>query len=85
MVDSTATHDLLTFLDASSGFNQIQMEPSDSEKVAFIIDKGMYCYLVMPLGFCNATVTFQRLVNKIFKKQIGQTIEVYIDDMVLKS
>ncbi|XP_063948038.1 uncharacterized protein LOC135152135 [Daucus carota subsp. sativus] len=85
MVDSTAGHELLTFLDASSGFNQIQMEPSDAEKTAFITDRGIYCYLAMPFGLRNAGATFQRLVNKMFKEQIGRTMEVYIDDMVVKS
>lgn len=70
MVDATAGHELLTFLDASSGFNQIQMEPSDAEKTAFIMDIGVYCYLAMPFGLRNASVTFQRLVNKMFKEQI---------------
>ncbi|XP_074324394.1 uncharacterized protein LOC141661310 [Apium graveolens] len=85
MVDSTAGHELLTFLDVSSGFNQIQMEPSDCEKTAFITDRGIYCYLAMSFGLRNVGATFQRLVNKIFKDQIGQTMEVYIDDMVVKS
>ncbi|XP_074326783.1 uncharacterized protein LOC141664728 [Apium graveolens] len=70
MVDLTAGHELLTFLDASSGFNQIPMEPSDCEKTAFITDRGIYCYLVMPFGLRNVGATFQRLVNKMFKDQI---------------
>ncbi|XP_017239352.2 uncharacterized protein LOC108212130 [Daucus carota subsp. sativus] len=85
MVDSTAGHELLTFLDASSGFNQIQMDPSDAEKTAFVTERGVYCYLAMPFGLRNASATFQRLVNKMFKDQIGKTMEVYIDDMVVKS
>ncbi|XP_017256033.2 uncharacterized protein LOC135147082 [Daucus carota subsp. sativus] len=85
MVDSTAGHELLTFLDASSGFNQIQMDPSDAEKTAFVTERGIYCYLAMPFGLRNASATFQRLVNKMFKDQIGRTMEVYIDDMVVKS
>ncbi|XP_017227992.1 uncharacterized protein LOC108203528 [Daucus carota subsp. sativus] len=85
MVDSTAGHELLTFLDASSGFNQIQMDPSDAEKTAFVTERGIYCYLAMPFGLRNASATLQRLVNKMFKEQIGKTMEVYIDDMVVKS
>ncbi|XP_074343068.1 uncharacterized protein LOC141680865 [Apium graveolens] len=85
MVDSTAGNELLTFLDASSGFNQIQMEPFDCKKTAFITDRGIYCYLAMPFGLCNAGVTFQRLVNKMFKDKIGKIMKVYIDDMVVKS
>ncbi|XP_074376777.1 uncharacterized protein LOC141718291 [Apium graveolens] len=84
MVDSMAGHELLTFLDASSGFIQIQMELSDCEKTAFITDRGIYYYLAMPFGLRNAGATFQRLVNKMFKEQIGRIMEVYIDDMVNK-
>lgn len=71
MVDSTAGYELLMFLDASSGFNQVQMELSDIEKTAFITDRGIYYYLAMLFGLCNAAATFQRLVNKMFKQQIG--------------
>ena len=85
MVDSMAGHELLTFMDTSSGFNQIQMHLSDAEKTAFVTDMGIYCYLAMQFGQRNAGATFQRLVNKMFKEKIGKTIEVYIDDMVVKS
>ena len=85
MVDATAGHEMLTFMDASSGFQQIQMEPSDQEDTAFMTPTGIYCYLAMPFGLKNAGATYQRLVNKMFKDQLGDTMEVYIDDMVVKS
>lgn len=61
------------------------MEPFDVEKIAFIIDRGIYYYLAMPFGLRNAGTTFQRLVNKMSKDQIARIMEVYIDDMVVKS
>ncbi|XP_074336482.1 uncharacterized protein LOC141673631 [Apium graveolens] len=85
MVDSTAGHELLTFLDASSGFNQIRMEPSDAEKIDFVTERGIYCYMAMPFGLRNAEATFQQPVNKMFKEHIGKIMEVYIDDMAVKS
>ena len=85
MIDATAGHELLTFMDASSGFHQIQMEPSDQEDTAFITPTGIYCYTAMPFGLKNAGATYQRLVNKMFKDKLGDTMEVYIDDMVVKS
>ena len=85
MVDATAGHEMLTFMDASSGFQQIQMEPSDQEDTTFITPTGIYCYLAMPFGLKNAGATYQRLVKKMFKDQLGDTMEVYIDDMVVKS
>ncbi|XP_024013954.1 uncharacterized protein LOC112088034 [Eutrema salsugineum] len=72
-------------MDAFSGYNQILMHPDDREKMAFITDRGIYCYKVMPFGFKNAGTTYQRLVNKMFAAQLGKTMEVYIDDMLVKS
>ena len=58
MVDSTAGHEMLTFMDASSGFQQIQMEPSDQEDTAFMTPTGIYCYTAMLFGLKNAGVTY---------------------------
>ncbi len=85
MVDATAGHEMLTFMDASSGFNQIKMYPPDQEHTAFIMERGIYCYIAMPFGLKNAEATYQRLVSMMFKDQIGDIMEVYIDDMVVKS
>ncbi|XP_056862178.1 transposon Tf2-1 polyprotein [Raphanus sativus] len=85
LVESTAGNELLTFMDAFSGYNQIMMHPDDREKTAFITDRGTYCYKVMPFGLKNAGATYQRLVNKMFADRLGNTMEVYIDDMLVKS
>ncbi|KAF5796121.1 putative nucleotidyltransferase, Ribonuclease H [Helianthus annuus] len=85
MVDATAGHEMLTFMDAFSGFQQIQMEPSDQEDTTFMTPTGIYCYTAMPFGLKNAGATYQRLVNMMFKDKLGETMEVYIDDMVVKS
>ena len=85
IVDATADHELLSFMDAFSGYNQIRMDPSDQENTSFITGQGTYCYQVMPFGLKNAGATYQRLVNRMFQKQIGTFMEVYIDDMLVKS
>uniref|UniRef100_A0A2N9IQQ3 RNA-directed DNA polymerase n=1 Tax=Fagus sylvatica TaxID=28930 RepID=A0A2N9IQQ3_FAGSY len=85
LVDSTAGHKLLSFMDAFSGYNQIQMAEEDQEKTAFITSRGLFCYKVMPFGLKNAGATYQRLVNKMFHDQIGRNVEVYADDMLVKS
>ena len=85
IVDATAGHELLSFMDAFSGYNQISMDPDDQEKTSFVTGQGTYCYRVMPFGLKNAGPTYQRLVNKMFQKQIGTTMEVYIDDMLVNS
>ena len=61
------------------------MDPNDQEKTSFVTGQGTYCYQVMPFGLKNAGATYQRLVNKMFQKQIGISMEVYIDDMLMKS
>ena len=85
IVDATAGHELLSFMDAFSGYNQISMDPNDQEKTSFVTAQGTYCYRVMLFGLKNAGATYQRLVNRMFQKQIGATMEVYIDDMLVKS
>ena len=55
------------------------------KKTAFVTSQGLYCYRVMPFGLKNVGATYQRLVNQMFKKQIGRNVEVYVDDMLVKS
>ncbi|XP_034685658.1 uncharacterized protein LOC117914419 [Vitis riparia] len=61
------------------------MAPDDEEKTSFITPHGLYCYRVMPFGLKNVGATYQRLMTKIFKPLIGDIVEVYIDDVVVKS
>ena len=61
------------------------MDPNDQEKTSFVTRQGTYYYQVMPFGLKNAGATYQRLVNRMFQKQIGASMEVYIDDMLVKS
>ena len=63
LTDSTAGHKLLTFMDAFSRYNQLQMAKKDKEKTTFITSQGHYCYRVMPYGLKNEGATYQRLVN----------------------
>ena len=85
LVDSIVGHKLLTFMDAFSRYNQIKMAKEDQEKTAFITSQGLYCYKVMPFGLKNTGATYQRLVNKMFSKKIDRNMEVYVDDMLVKS
>jgi hypothetical protein len=85
LIDSTSGHELLSFMDAFSGYNQIHMSELDEEKTSFITDRGLYCYNMMPFGLKNAGATYQRLVNRMFSDQIGRNVEVYVDVMLVKS
>ncbi|KAL0394312.1 UNVERIFIED_CONTAM: hypothetical protein Slati_4397400 [Sesamum latifolium] len=59
--------------------------PEDRKKVNFITSEGTFCYVAMPFGLKNAGATYQRLVDKIFRPQIGKNVEVYVDGMLVKS
>ena len=72
-------------MDAYSGYNQISLSKSDQAKMAFTTDQVLYCYLVMLFGLKNAEATYQRLMNKMFALFIGRSMEVYVDDMLVKS
>ena len=85
LVDATTSHQLLSFMDAFSGYNQIRMHHDDEEKIAFVTNRGLYCYKMMPFGLKNVGATFQRLINKVFKNQIGRNMKGYVDDMIVKS
>ncbi|XP_077221030.1 uncharacterized protein LOC143854808 [Tasmannia lanceolata] len=72
LIDATTGHELLSFMDAFSGYNQIRMYESDIPKTSFVTDQGTYCYHVMPFSLKNAGATYQRLVNRLFQNQIGR-------------
>ena len=61
------------------------MDEANQEKTSFITSQGLFCYKVMPFGLKNAGATYQRLVNHMFRPQIGRNVEVYVDDMLVKS
>ncbi|KAL0444174.1 UNVERIFIED_CONTAM: Retrovirus-related Pol polyprotein from transposon [Sesamum latifolium] len=72
-------------MDASQGYHQIMLAPEDCKKVSFITSTDTFCYVAMPFGLKNASATYQRLVDKFFHPQIGRNVEVYVDDMLVKS
>ncbi|GKA58571.1 reverse transcriptase domain-containing protein [Tanacetum coccineum] len=84
-VESLCGYPLKCFLDAYKGYHQIKMAEEDEEKTAFITSQGIFCYTKMPFGLKNAGATYQRLVDRAFQKQIGRNLEVYVDDLVIKS
>ncbi|GAU46452.1 hypothetical protein TSUD_402190 [Trifolium subterraneum] len=85
LVDNSSGFKLLSLLDAYSGYNQIPMTVADRTKTTFITESGNYYYNVMPFGLKNAGATYQRMMNKVFREEIGDMLEVYMDDMIVKS
>jgi hypothetical protein len=85
IVDSIAGCETLSFLDAYSGYHQINTKESDQLATSFITPFGMYCYTTMPFGLRNAGATYQRCMNHVFGEHIGRTVEAYVDDIVVKT
>ncbi|KAM2973485.1 hypothetical protein FF2_020034 [Malus domestica] len=85
MVDATTGHEALSFMDGSSGYNQIHMALEDEELTAFRTPKDIYYYKVMPFGLKNAGATYQRAMQKIFNDMLHKNEECYVDDVVVKT
>lgn len=85
LVYSAVGHERMSFLDAYSNYHQIPLFGPDQESIAFIITVGIYYYKVMPFGLKNIWATYQRLITKTFREEIGKFMEVYVDDMLVKS
>ncbi|KAL0340118.1 UNVERIFIED_CONTAM: hypothetical protein Sradi_4528600 [Sesamum radiatum] len=85
MVDATTGHEVLSFMDGLSGYNQIRVLPKDEECTTFCTPKGIYCYKVMPFGLKNAKVTYQRAMQNIFDDMLHKNVECYVDDLVVKT
>ncbi|XP_059650003.1 uncharacterized protein LOC132295729 [Cornus florida] len=87
LIDSAAKHEILSFMDGHSGYNQIYLAEEDVHKTAFRCPGsiGTFEWIVMPFGLKNAGATYQRAMNSIFHDMIGRFMEIYIDDVVVKS
>ena len=85
LVENTAGHALLSFMDGFSWYNQIKMALEDMEKTSFITPWGTYCYKVMLFGLKNAGATYQRVATTLLPNLIHKEVEVYVDDMIVKS
>ena len=72
-------------MEAFLDYNQIKMDEVDQEKTLFITSQGLFCYKVMSFGIKNVGATYQRIMNKMFAHQIGRNVQVYVDNMLVKS
>jgi hypothetical protein len=87
LVDAAAGHKVISFMDGNAGYNQIFMAIEDISKTAFRCPGhiGLFEWIVMTFGLKNAGATYQWAMNYIFHELIGKIVEIYIDDVVIKS
>jgi hypothetical protein len=87
LINATAGNKILSFMDGNAGYNQIFMAPEDIHKTAFRVlgAMGLFEYMVMTFGLKNDGATYQCAMNYIDHDLIGKLVEIYIDDVVVKS
>jgi len=87
LIDAVVGHKVISFMDGNAGYNQIFMAEEDIHKTAFRRPGhvGLFEWIVMTFGLKNAGATYQRAMNYIFHELIGRVVEIYIDDVVVKS
>jgi hypothetical protein len=87
LINAAAGNKILSFMDGNADYNQIFMALEDIHKTAFRLPGvvGLFEYVVMTFGLKNAGATYQRAINYIYHDLIGKLVEIYIDDVVVKS
>ena len=87
LIDAAAGHKVISFMEGNAGYNKILMVEEDIHKTTFRCPRhlGLFEWVVMTFGLKNAGATYQRAMNYIFHELIGKIVEIYIDDVVVKS
>lgn len=85
LIDGSLGYCKLSFMDAYLGYNQIKIGPFDTPKTTFMSNHGKYYYNVMSFNLKNAGSTYHWLMKVVFSHQIGWNLEVYINDMIVKT
>ena len=83
VLDAVAGHEVYSFLDGFSGYNQIRMNPADQEKTAFVTEWGVFVAVVMMFGLKTAPATFQRIIMEIFGEYIPGFMQVFLNDFAV--
>ena len=85
VVDGMQGTSIFSIIDLKSGFHQIQVDPEECEKTAFICHRGLFEFVRMPFGLANGPSHFQRVMDLVFRDLLGVCVMVYIDDIVIYS
>ncbi|GKV41996.1 hypothetical protein SLEP1_g49458 [Rubroshorea leprosula] len=85
LVEAASGNERLSLLDAYYGYHLVPMAPEDEEKTSFYAGDEIYYYVMMPFGLKNVSATYQKMVTIVFRAQLGRNLEIYVDDIVVKS
>ena len=85
LMDNMAGSALVSFMDGFLGYNQIKMASKDMTKTIFTTKWGIYCYTVMSFGLKNTRATYQRMATALLYDMMHNEVEVYVDEMIVKS
>jgi hypothetical protein len=87
LINNASGHRVISFLDGNAGYNQIFMAEEDISKMAFCCPSfiGLFEWVVIIFSLKNTGATYQRAMNLIFHDLLGIVLEIYIDDVVVKS
>ncbi|GKV46057.1 hypothetical protein SLEP1_g53070 [Rubroshorea leprosula] len=85
LVEVAFRNERLSLLDAYSGYHQVDMALENEVKTSFYASDDIYYYVMMPFGLKNVKAAYHKLVTIVFQAQIGRNLEVYVDDIVVKS
>ena len=83
VLDAIAGHDMYSFLDGFSGYNQVRMHQDNQEKTVFVTDWGVFVAVVMMFGLKTAPATFQRTITEIYGELIAAFMQVFLDDFAV--
>lgn len=83
LIDQVQGSSVFSSLDLQSGYHQIRITEEDVPKTAFSTHVGLYQLRVLSFGLCNASVTFQSVMNGAFAPHLGKFVLVYLDDILI--
>jgi len=84
-LDALAGSEYFTTFDMKNSYHQVELDPKDADKTAFICREGMFRFKTMPFGLCNAGATFQRLVDMVLAGASYEICLAYLDDVIIFS